>query len=105
METDGESRLDIDLDELAVPGVRVIVGAALGQQRTFGDIGPVELVLREADGTPWARAVVDAGTTEKSMVLLEFYQRGDRWRVRSVGQGYEDGLAEFAVRHGLEVRE
>jgi DNA polymerase-3 subunit epsilon len=47
--------------------------------------------------------VLDAGTTENSLVLAEFYQRGDRWRFRAVGQGYEEQLAGFATRHGVNI--
>jgi DNA polymerase-3 subunit epsilon len=103
IETNGESRLAVDLDELSLPGVRVIVGASLAGGRTFGELGPVELTLRDRDGAPWARTVVDAGTTENSLVLGVFYQRGGRWRFRAVGQGYEEPLAGFAVRHGVDV--
>jgi hypothetical protein len=60
IETNGESRLAVDLDELSLPGVRVIVGASLAGGRTFGELGPVELTLRDRDGAPWARTVVDA---------------------------------------------
>lgn len=103
LENDGENRLAIDLDELALPGVQLIVGASLGGDHRFGDVGPVELVLRDLDGAVWARAVLDAGTTENSLVLATFYQRGDGWRLRAVGQGYEEPLTEFAVRHGVVV--
>lgn len=99
----GESRVTLNLDELAVPGVRVVVGASLASGRTFGDLGPVELTLRNDIGAPWARAVLDAGTVETSLVLAEFYQRRGDWRIRAVGQGYEDSLAEFATRHGVTV--
>ena len=103
IETNGESRLVVDLDELSNPGVRVVVGASLAGGRTFGELGPVELVLRDTDGAPWARTVLDAGTTENSLVLGEFYQRGGRWRFRAVGQGYEEPLAGFATRYGVDV--
>lgn len=103
IETNGESRLVVDLDELSNPGVRVVVGASLAGGRTFGELGPVELVLRDTDGAPWARTVLDAGTTENSLVLGEFYQRGGRWRFRAVGQGYEESLAGFATRYGVDV--
>ena len=103
IETNGESRLVVDLDELSNPGVRVVVGASLAGGRTFGELGPVELVLRDTDGAPWARTVLDAGTTENSLVLAEFYQRGGRWRFRAVGQGYEEPLAGFATRYGVDV--
>ena len=83
--------------------MRVVVGASLAGGRTFGELGPVELTLRDRDGAAWARAVVDAGTTENSLVLAVFYQRGGRWRFRAVGQGYEEPLAGFAVRHGVDI--
>jgi DNA polymerase-3 subunit epsilon len=103
IETNGESRLVVDLYELSNPGVRVVVGASLAGGRTFGELGPVELVLRDTDGAPWARTVLDAGTTENSLVLAEFYQRAGRWRFRAVGQGYEEPLAGFATRYGVDV--
>ena len=30
-------------------------------------------------------------------------QRGGRWRFRAVGQGYEEPLAGFATRYGVDV--
>jgi DNA polymerase-3 subunit epsilon len=45
--------------------------------------------------------VLDAGTTEN--ILAEFHQRSDRWRFRAVGQGYEEQLAGFAARHGVDI--
>jgi len=56
----------------------VVVGASLAGGRTFGELGPVELTLRDRDGAPWARTVLDAGTTKNSLVLAVFYQRGGR---------------------------
>src|SRR5664279_4395158 len=64
------------------------------------DVRPVELVLRDTDGAPWARTVLDAGTSENSLVLAAVHQRGERWRLRVIGQGYEEPLAGFAIRHG-----
>lgn len=101
--TDGEADVDLDLDELANPGHRVMVAACLSGEHTFSDLGPVEFVLRDADGRPAARAVLDAATVEKALVLAEFYQRGEQWRIRAIGQGYEDTLEEFVTRHGVVV--
>jgi TerD domain len=56
----------------------------------------VELVLRDTDGAPWARTVLDAGTLESSLVLAEFYQRGGRWRFRVIGQGYEEPVVQLS---------
>lgn len=52
IETNGESRLAVDLDELSLPGVRVVVGASLAGDRTFGELGPVELTLRDRGRHP-----------------------------------------------------
>ena len=98
-----ETRVSVNLDELAVPGVRVIVGASLAGGHTFGDLGPVELTLRDPDGAPFARSVLDAGTVETSLLLAEFYQRDNAWRIRAVGQGHEELLEQFAIRHGVNV--
>ena len=38
------------------------------------------------------------------MLLAELYRRETGWRVRAVGQGYDDDLAELAVRHGVDVQ-
>ena len=98
-----ETRVSLNLDELAVPGVRVIVGASMAGGHTFGDLGPVELTLRDTDGAPVARSVLDAGTVETSLLLAEFYQRNNAWRMRAIGQGHQELLEQFAIRHGVNV--
>ncbi len=47
--------------------------------------------------------VLDAATTERTLLLAEIYRRRSGWRLRAVGQGYDDGLAELATRHGVVV--
>ena len=103
IETNGESRLAVDLDELSTRACGSSSVRPWPVAATFGELGPVELTLRDRDGAAWARTVVDAGTTENSLVLAVFYQRGGRWRFRAVGQGYEEPLAGFAVRHGVDI--
>lgn len=103
VDTDGEAEVTLNLDELSNPGVRVIVGAVVSGDATFGDVGPLEFVLRDPSGAPIVRSVLDAATIEKSMLVAEFYQRDDAWRIRAVGQGYEDDLQQFVERHGLSV--
>jgi DNA polymerase-3 subunit epsilon len=36
-------------------------------------------------------------------LLAEIYRRNGTWRLRAIGQGYDDGLAELAIRHGVTV--
>lgn len=72
------------------------------ENRTFGDVGAVSITVTGTDSViatsgigcchdrahPGARGDLPPGTG---------------WRLRAVGQGYDDGLAELAVRNGVEV--
>jgi DNA polymerase-3 subunit epsilon len=103
VDTAGEARAVLDLDELAGAGGRVVLAATTTDGTRFGDVGPVELLLTDSGGAPVARGVCDAATTEQSLLVAEVYRRGERWRIRSVGQGYDDGMTELAVRYGVDV--
>jgi DNA polymerase-3 subunit epsilon len=37
------------------------------------------------------------------MLLAEIYRRSGSWRLRAIGQGYDDGLVELAARYGVEI--
>jgi DNA polymerase III subunit epsilon len=103
LETPGEALLQTRLDLLPKGRARIIVAAALEGDITFGDLGPIELVLRTADGTPVVRATLDAATGETTLILTTLYNRHGVWRMRAVGQGYETGLAALAVLHGVDI--
>lgn len=51
------------------------------------------------------RSTLDAATVERTLLLAELYLRGEDWRLRAVGQGYETDLAELARRYGVDVDE
>lgn len=42
-------------------------------------------------------------TRETVLLLAEIYRRGDRWKVRALGQGYAEGLAGVARDFGVDV--
>ena len=44
-------------------------------------------------------------TTEQALVCAEVYRRGDQWKLRAVGQGYDDGLAGIATEFGVDVED
>lgn len=102
-EVPDEALVEIDLEMLPEGTARVVVAASTSGEATFGDVGPVELVLRGPDGAQEVRSTLDAGTVERSMVLAVLYRRGDTWRFRAVGQGYETGLADLVGLFGVEV--
>jgi len=49
------------------------------------------------------RFTVPPLSTERAVVLVEFYRRGETWKVRAVGQGYDDGLAGLARDFGVSI--
>lgn len=104
MSIDGDSEQGVCIDLTLVPEdcARILVAAAIDGDSTFGEIGAVSVSLDVPESTI-ATAVLDAATTERSMLLAEIYRRGSGWRFRAIGQGYDDGLAELAVRYGVEV--
>lgn len=101
---DGSSEqcVRVDLASLPAECERIAIAAAIDGDRTFGDLGAVSVSVDSDEGTA-ATFVLDAGTTERTMVLTEIYRRAGKWRLRAVGQGYDDGLAALAVRYGVDV--
>ncbi|MBQ0826924.1 CAP domain-containing protein [Streptomyces tagetis] len=54
-------------------------------------------------GAPVARFTPPGPGPETVLLLAEFYRRGDRWKLRALGQGYADGLAGLARDFGVDV--
>ena len=79
------------------------MGAAI-EDKTFGELGALAVEVTTSDAGI-ASAVLDAATTERSMIIAEACRRRDVWRLRMVGQGYDDDLAGFATRDGVEVED
>ncbi|WP_329333739.1 TerD family protein [Streptomyces sp. NBC_00663] len=106
--TDGptEQAVTVDPERLPLEVHRVVVAAAIDGAATFADVGAVEItVTRGVGAAPAARATLDAATTERTLILAELYRRGDGWRLRAVGQGYDHGLADLARGYGVDVAE
>ncbi|MEP7795856.1 TerD family protein [Sanguibacter sp. 25GB23B1] len=103
LETRDEALVEIRPGLLPHGQHRVIVAASIDGAGTFGDLGPIELVLRDPDGAPLVRSVIDAASIESTLVLAAIYDRGGTWRIRAVGQGFETDLAALAARHGVDV--
>ncbi|MFJ7330114.1 TerD family protein [Streptomyces cyaneofuscatus] len=104
--TDGpaEQTIAVDLASLPPGSRKVAVAAAINGEATFGDVGAVQVTTLPGTGAaPLARATLDAATTERTLLLAEFYRRGPVWRFRAVGQGYDDGLANLARGYGVDI--
>ena len=42
---------------------------------------------------------------ESAFIFGELYRRGEEWKFRAVGQGYETGLAGLATDFGIDVND
>jgi DNA polymerase-3 subunit epsilon len=105
LDVPGECLVSVNVDRLPAHATRVLVAAAVPDESTFGAVGPIEVVLRNALGSVVARSTLDAATTEATMVIADIYEREGRWRFRAVGQGYDFGLAALAVTHGVDIED
>lgn len=99
-----DESISIDLLSLPAEINRVLVTASTeAQQKQFRDVpglavevrGPTQLLTFAPTGL----------TTETVLQVVALYRRGATWRLDTIGQGYSQGLAAFAVEHGIDVDE
>ncbi|WP_431780480.1 TerD family protein [Streptomyces chumphonensis] len=106
--TGGPAEQTIALDLMSLPPAtrKIVVAAAIDGTATFGTVGAIQIgTAPGSSGAPFARATLDAATTERTMLLAEIYRRGPVWRLRAVGQGYDHGLDALARGYGVDITE
>ncbi|MET9581113.1 DEDDh family exonuclease [Streptomyces massasporeus] len=106
LHSDGPTEQTIGVDLAALPpSVRkVVVAAAIDGTPTFGDVGAIHISSGPGpSAAPLVQATLDAATTERTLLLAELYRRGPLWRLRTVGQGYDQGLGALARGYGVDV--
>ncbi|QKW49672.1 TerD family protein [Streptomyces buecherae] len=99
--------IEADLGSLEA-GVNRVVLAASADGGPFGLVRDLRLRLYDsaaADGAePFAVFNVVAETGEETALICgELYRRGDRWKFRALGQGYDSGLVGLATEFGISV--
>ncbi|MET9745010.1 TerD family protein [Streptomyces ardesiacus] len=99
-----EQTVGVDLAALPPSARKVVVAAAIDGSPAFGDVGALHIVSGPGtSAAPLVQATLDAATTERTMLLAEIYRRGQSWRLRAVGQGYDHGLDALARSYGVDV--
>jgi stress response protein SCP2 len=99
--------VEVDLSSLD-SGVDRVLLAASADGGTFGDVSPLWLLLYGAGASaePLVRFdIVPETGAESAMVCGELYRRGDSWKFRALGQGYDTGLVGLATEYGISVDE
>ena len=79
-----EQGMRVDLPALGPEHERILIVAAIGGGRDFGELGPISVTVEDAESTLLA-FVLDAGTSERTMELAAIYRRGPGWRLRAIG--------------------
>ncbi len=69
----------------------------------FGILGTLSVTILDAGGETLLRYDVADATTETAFVFGELYHRGEQWKFRAVGQGWDSGLAGLATDYGISV--
>ncbi|CAL9437295.1 TerD family protein [Streptomyces sp. enrichment culture] len=100
------------------PSVERVLLAASADGGTFAGVRELRLLLQDAGGGEdtadgpdgggqlLARFDIEPETgAETAMVCGELYRRGDGWKFRALGQGYDTGLVGLATEFGISVDE
>lgn len=91
--------VQVDLPDVPADVETVVVAASLDGSgpAAFAGTGPLVATIG-----PMTFETVGL-TTESAVVCVEIYRRQGQWKVRAVGQGYDDGLAGIAAAYGVNL--
>lgn len=98
----------VDVDTTAVPADidKIVVTASLDGRgpATFGGVGSLAATIGPAVMSAETLSFPIPGlSTEAAVLCVEIYRRGGAWKVRAVGQGYDNGLAGIATAFGIDI--
>ncbi|WP_239069929.1 MULTISPECIES: TerD family protein [unclassified Streptomyces] len=98
-----EDRISLDLTAMPADVQQVVVAASRYGDDRFGTLEDLRLTLADGSGENLlAFPITDAGV-ESAFIFGELYRRGEEWKFRAVGQGYETGLGGLATDYGIDV--
>ncbi|WP_432522782.1 DUF4041 domain-containing protein [Kineococcus sp. SYSU DK006] len=95
-----EVRLRLAAVPADIAALHIILSAAGG---VIGPVPDVQVLLRDADQQTLLQLDMSGAGPEPALIAAEVYRRGDGWKVRCIGQGWDDGLAALARHFGISV--
>ncbi|MEV5434329.1 TerD family protein [Streptomyces sp. NPDC052701] len=98
-----EDRIGFDLTAVADGVERIVVAASRYGRARFDELQDLKVTLADAAGENLLRFVIDDPGPVSAIIFGELYRRGDEWKFRAVGQGYDTGLAGLATDFGVDV--
>ncbi|WP_217145140.1 TerD family protein [Streptomyces sp. AC627_RSS907] len=100
-----EDRISFDLTAVPSGIDRIVVAASRYGEARFGELEDVRITLADAAGEGLLRFAVDDAGSVTAVIFGELYRRGEGWKFRAVGQGYETGLAGLATDFGVDIED
>ncbi|MDI1454259.1 TerD family protein [Streptomyces sp. ATE26] len=100
-----EDRISFDLTAMPSGIDRIIVAASRYGEARFSELEDVRITLADAAGESLLRFAVDDAGSVAAVIFGELYRRGEGWKFRAVGQGYETGLAGLATDFGVDIED
>ncbi|MEV7723919.1 TerD family protein [Streptomyces sp. NPDC087917] len=98
-----EDRISLDLTAAPPEVARIVVAASRYGGARFGDLDDLRMTVADRTGEPLVGFSIDDAGVETAFIFGELYRRGEEWKFRAVGQGYETGLAGLATDFGIVV--
>ncbi|WP_327283161.1 TerD family protein [Streptomyces sp. NBC_01205] len=100
-----EDRISLDLTAVPEGVARIVVAASQYGGARFGDLDDLRMTVADRSGEPLVGFSIHDASVESAFIFGELYRRGEEWKFRAVGQGYETGLAGLATDFGIAVLE
>lgn len=98
-----EDRISLDLTSTPPDVERIVVAASRYGGARFGDLSDLRMTLADQAGEVLLGFSIDDASVESAFIFGELYRRGEEWKFRAVGQGYESGLAGLATDFGIDI--
>ncbi|MEU9568578.1 TerD family protein [Streptomyces massasporeus] len=100
-----EDRISFDLTAVPAEVERIVLAASRYEGARFGELDDLKLTLADAVGEGLLRFVIEDAGEVSAIIFGELYRRGEEWKFRAVGQGYESGLAGLATDFGVDIED
>ncbi|MBD3007148.1 TerD family protein [Streptomyces sp. 5-10] len=98
-----EDRISLDLTATPADVERIVVAASRYGGARFGDLSDLRVTLADRVGETLLGFSIEDADVESAFIFGELYRRGEEWKFRAVGQGYESGLAGLATDFGIDI--
>ncbi|MFI1333512.1 TerD family protein [Streptomyces sp. NPDC020845] len=100
-----EDRISFDLTAVPSEVDRIVVAASRYESARFVELDGVKLSLADGSGEELLRFAIDDADSVSAIIFGELYRRGEDWKFRAVGQGYDTGLAGLATDFGVDIED